>query len=144
MLFDPQRRADGVAAALLQAYLIVENTGQCKLAGHNAMDDKARIGHVELESNEDGQITSRQLIVGLLLATFAALSPDAKSQDLSANQRLLAGARAGDEAGVSRALGEGASPNARNRVGETALLTALKSNRPELARQMIAAGADVN
>ena len=70
MLFDPQRRADGVAAALLQAYLIVENTGQCKLVGHNAMDDKARIGHVELESNEDGQITSRQLIVGLLLAIF--------------------------------------------------------------------------
>ena len=66
------------------------------------------------------------------------------AQDLSVNARLLAAARAGDVAGVERALAEGASPNARNRLGETVLVIALKNDKPALARQMIDAGADVN
>ena len=68
----------------------------------------------------------------------------AQSQDLSVNARLLASARSGDQAGIDRALAQGASPNARNRLGETVLVIALKDNRPTLARQMIDAGADVN
>src|SRR5450631_3321726 len=68
----------------------------------------------------------------------------AQSQDLSVNARLLAYARNGDQAGINRALADGASPNARNRLGETVLLIALKNDRPALARQMIDAGTDVN
>src|SRR4030095_11346475 len=53
-------------------------------------------------------------------------------------------ARNSDSAGVDRALKEGASANARNRLGETALLIALKKSDDAMARTMIAAGADVN
>ena len=38
----------------------------------------------------------------------------------------------------------GASPNARNRLGETALLIALKKNDDAMAQTMLAAGTDVN
>jgi hypothetical protein len=41
-------------------------------------------------------------------------------QDLSANARLLVAARNGRFPGVVRELAGGASPNARNRLGETA------------------------
>jgi uncharacterized protein len=79
------------------------------------------------------------------LALTLQLSPVlAQSQDLSVNARLLASARNGDQAGINRALADGASPDARNRLGETVLLIALKSDRPPLARQMIDAGTDVN
>src|SRR6202022_2215821 len=44
----------------------------------------------------------------------------------------------------ARALSDGAAANARNRVGETALLTALKNDKPLIARQMIGAGTDIN
>ena len=80
----------------------------------------------------------------MLTLTLQAASLHAQSQDLSVNARLLASARSGDQAGIDRALAEGASPNARNRLGETVLLIALKNDRPALARQMIEAGTDVN
>src|SRR6266849_6231323 len=75
---------------------------------------------------------------------FLMLAAAAYAQQPSANVRLVAAARAGDQAAVTRALADGATPNARNRIGETALLIALKTERPDLARQMIDAGADVN
>jgi ankyrin repeat protein len=80
----------------------------------------------------------------LWAAAMVALLPAAAAQEPSVNVRLLAAARAGDQAGVARALADGATPNARNREGESALLIALKNERPELALQMLAAGADVN
>jgi ankyrin repeat protein len=79
-----------------------------------------------------------------LAAIFQLSSLHAQSQDLSVNARLLAYARNGDQTGIDRALADGASPNARNRLGETVLLIALKTDRPALARQMIDAGTDVN
>lgn len=85
-----------------------------------------------------------------LVATyFCAVSiflapPCAFAQDLGPSARLVAAARAGDAAGMARALAEGAAPDARNRLGETALLIALKRERPDLAQQMIAAGTDIN
>src|SRR5437867_1073658 len=86
-------------------------------------------------------ITFRLVALGLA----AALLPLAThSQELSINARLLAAARAGDPAGVSRALKEGAAPNARNRLGETALVIALKNDRPAMAKEMLDAGTDVN
>src|SRR5262245_30215997 len=46
----------------------------------------------------------------------------AADQDLTASARLLVAARSSDSAAVERALKEGATPNARNRLGETALV----------------------
>ncbi len=53
-------------------------------------------------------------------------------------------ARAGDSAAVGRALADGASPNARSRIGETALVIAIKNEQPALAMEMVNAGTDVN
>src|SRR5207237_8924870 len=75
---------------------------------------------------------------------FIALPQGVLAQDLSANARLLAAARAGDQTGVGKALADGASVNARNRVGETALVIALKNDQPTLAMTMLNAGIDVN
>ncbi len=83
--------------------------------------------------------TSRILLTCLLLATIAGAQGEADAQETSANVRLLAAARAGDMAGVTRALADGATPNARSRVGETALVIALKSDRIDLARLRSAA-----
>ena len=80
-------------------------------------------------------------VVAAILATSAT---HAAEGDLSVNARLLAAARNSDPAGVGRALNEGASANARNRLGETALLIALKKNDDTMARTMIEAGTDVN
>lgn len=83
--------------------------------------------------------------VAACLCVLALLAvPVAAAQESSANVRLVAAARAGDKAGMVRALEDGATANARNRLGESALLIALKNERPDLAAQMIAAGTDVN
>ena len=84
------------------------------------------------------------LCLSVLALTLQTAHLHAQSQDLSVNARLLASARSGDQSGVDRALADGASPNARNRAGETVLIIALKSDRSALARQMIHAGTDVN
>jgi ankyrin repeat protein len=75
---------------------------------------------------------------------FVALPHNALAQEESVNARLLASARAGDQAGVARAIADGASVNARSRVGESALVIALKNDKPALAMDMINAGTDVN
>jgi ankyrin repeat protein len=80
----------------------------------------------------------------LACLAFIALPHGASAQDLSINARMLAAARAGDQAAVAQALSGGASANARNRIGETALVIALKSDRPALAMDMVNAGTDVN
>ena len=82
--------------------------------------------------------------VGLACLAYIALPHLVAAQDLSANARLLAAARTAEGAGVTKALADGASPDARNRVGETALIIALKNDQPALARTMIDAGTDVN
>ena len=46
--------------------------------------------------------------------------------------------------GLDRSLKAGAAANARNRLGETALLIALKRNDLAMARTMLDAGTDVN
>src|SRR6266498_4678422 len=80
----------------------------------------------------------------LVAALFGTASLAVGAQEMSPNLQLLAAARGGDSAAVARALAAGATPNARNRVGETALVIALKAGRTELAQQMIDSGADVN
>ena len=82
--------------------------------------------------------------VGFACLASIALPHLAIAQDLSPNARLLAAARTAEGAGVAKALADGASPDARNRVGETALIIALKNDQPALAGIMIDAGTDVN
>ena len=85
-----------------------------------------------------------RLLGRLAWLAFIALPHVALAQDLSANARLVAATRVADQSGVARALADGASVNARNRVGETALVIALKNDQPTLAITMLNAGTDVN
>jgi hypothetical protein len=68
-------------------------------------------------------------------------SPD---DAFATNARLLASVRNDDASGIERALRDGAAVNSRNRLGESALLIALKKNRGDFAQTLLAAGADVN
>jgi uncharacterized protein len=57
---------------------------------------------------------------------------------------LIDAARRGDAAALRKLIGEGASVQARDGRGTTALLAATHGNHVEAARLLIAAGADVN
>ncbi len=86
-------------------------------------------------------------IVRLLAAAVLALctSAGAAEQDLSINARLLLAARSGDTASLDSALQSGAAADARNRLGETARLGALKRGDAAMASlRMLEAGTDVN
>lgn len=104
--------------------------------------DKSRSG-LRTASKLLSARTVRRL-AGLVLAVLIALPHAATAQDWSINARLLAAARAGDESGLTRALADGAAANARNRIGETGLVIALKNDQPRLAMRMLDAGVDVN
>src|SRR5690349_12895960 len=86
----------------------------------------------------------RYLLTLLILLAACALPAYAADDDLSVNARLLLAARSGDAAAVQRALNAGASIDSRNRLGETALVIALKRNDVALAEMLIRTGADVN
>jgi len=62
---------------------------------------------------------SMRLIVVALFVAAACGPADAQQRNLSFD--LLAAARAGDIASVSKLLDEGAAANARNRLGDTPL-----------------------
>jgi len=85
----------------------------------------------------------RLVLVGCLLACAVPVAHGA-DDDISASARLLMAARAADAPAMERALAGGAAINARNRLGESALMVVLKNNHPELAPALMAAGADVN
>jgi len=78
------------------------------------------------------------------VAACSAFVVTTAAQDLGPNARLLSAARSSDPAAVQRALAEGAAIDSRNRLGETALVVALKRDRADIARTLIEAGADVN
>jgi ankyrin repeat protein len=85
------------------------------------------------------------LLSALAAVTCFALADD----DIPVNSRMLVFARNSDAAGVERMLKEGANVNSRNRVGETALVIALKKEDPKkddlrIAQLMLDAGTDVN
>jgi ankyrin repeat protein len=85
------------------------------------------------------------LFLALAAVTGSALAAD----DVPVNSRLLVFARNSDAAGVERSLKAGANVNSRNRVGETALVIALKKvdSKPDdlrIAQLMLDAGTDVN
>src|SRR5438270_2673474 len=79
-----------------------------------------------------------------ILALCGAAFSHAADADLAPNAQLLALARAGDVEGVRKVLAQGASPDARNRLGETALLIAAKRDDAPLVRVMLEAGTGVN
>src|SRR5215213_7778159 len=73
-----------------------------------------------------------------------SLPSHADDDQYATNARLLVSVRNADSAGIERALRDGAAVNSRNRLGESALLIALKQNRPDIAQVLLAAGANVN
>ena len=78
---------------------------------------------------------TRLLVVALLLAQATAASPD---------ETLLEAARTGNAAQVKAALGKGANVNAKARYDVTPLIFAANNGHLEVARLLIAAGADLN
>jgi ankyrin repeat protein len=80
----------------------------------------------------------------VVLVSVIALPARADDDPFAVNARLLASVRNDDTAGIARALRDGAAVNSRNRLGESALLIALKKNRADIAQVLLDAGADVN
>jgi ankyrin repeat protein len=80
----------------------------------------------------------------VLLAAWSASGVAAAQDAYSLNEQLLGAVRAGDQAGVVRALDQGASIDSRNRIGDTALISACKKGLTPMARMLIARGANVN
>lgn len=75
------------------------------------------------------------------LAIVLMISP---AQAQPREQSLIAAAAKGDLAAVERLVHEGVSLDARDNRGRNALLAATHGNHVEVARVLIAAGADVN
>ena len=82
--------------------------------------------------------------VALVAGMSSVLAPAVAQENLTVNARFLLAARNADEAGLKRALADGAAINSRNRLGESALIVVLKKNRIDLAQLLIDAGADIN
>jgi hypothetical protein len=82
--------------------------------------------------------------LALLVGAFGAgLPASVMAADAALNQQLLSAARSGDEAGVQAALDAGAVVDSRNRIGDTALITACKNGAAGIARTVIEHGANV-
>ncbi len=76
------------------------------------------------------------------LAGFAAITVVIGQSP--ANESLWEAARAGDTAGITAALAQGADVNAKSRYDVTALFFAASSGRLEAVKLLVARGADVN
>ncbi|WP_153787934.1 ankyrin repeat domain-containing protein [Pseudomonas sp. EMN2] len=81
-------------------------------------------------------------IATLLLALLTSLAAHAES--LPMNTRLIDAARLGDLPAIRQALAQGATLDARDDQGQTALLVATHANQVAAAQVLIEAGADVN
>jgi ankyrin repeat protein len=78
------------------------------------------------------QIPQVNKVAALVDDAFGAIWMDSDMED------------AGIEAAVRAALGAGASPNARDKYGDTLLIQAIENNRPSVVRLLIKRGANVN
>src|SRR3977135_4196043 len=65
-------------------------------------------------------------------------------QHRNINGELLDAARSGNSAAVQALLGQGASPDSRNRLGAPPLNTAARAGDLPMAQLLIGAGADIN
>ncbi len=78
-------------------------------------------------------------------ALVASVSPpDDSSTGMERAMELIAAAERGDVAAVQGLLGQGASGDARDGSGRTALIAAAYANHLDVAEVLIKAGADVN
>jgi len=88
-----------------------------------------------------GKVKLRAALGAALFVLAAAMAPVFAADGEAA---LLAAARSGDLAAVTRLLGQGIKPDARDAQSRTALLLATHANHVDAARTLIAAGANVN
>jgi outer membrane protein assembly factor BamB len=79
---------------------------------------------------------------GIGVAVAVALALGQGSQ--AANEALWEAARAGDTAGITAALSQGADVNAKSRYNVTALIFAAGSGRLDAVKLLVSRGADVN
>src|SRR5438093_11743629 len=118
------------------ACVIVQIGSERKPVGHTVFSDGARIAPTFTPRYHGGLLMrvyhSMAWRVAALGLALALSSFRAGGQELSVNVQLLSAARAGDQLGVTQALKQGAMVNARNRLGETVLLIALKNDRPAM------------
>src|SRR5207344_3636891 len=83
---------------------------------------------------------ARALVAALLVVACGG----AAAQDRNINFDLLQAARAGSVTSVRALLDQGASPNSRNRLGDTPLNLAARSGNLALASLLLERGADVD
>ena len=85
--------------------------------------------------------------IAFLFACLTGLAAPAWAQaesNPSVNAQLLVAARNTDIEAVKKSLDRGAAPNSRNRLGKKSLYIAIEKNRIDIAKMLIAAGADVH
>lgn len=92
------------------------------------------------ERPETNRITPPKRIPGSAEGA-PAIAPE-EEPDLSPEGRLVTAAFVGDTDAVAALLGEGVSPNARNRTGRGALHRAAEAGAPETLELLLGAGAD--
>ncbi|MEP7275384.1 MAG: ankyrin repeat domain-containing protein [Betaproteobacteria bacterium] len=91
-----------------------------------------------------GWLRCTMAALALAASCAAGLVIAADDEIVPLNARFLVAARNLDAPAIERLLREGANVNARNRLGESALVIVLKKDRLDLASQLLSAGADVN
>ena len=87
------------------------------------------------------------ILIAFLFVCCAGLAAPAWAQsesNPSVNAQLLVAARNTDIEAVKKSLDRGAIPNSRNRLGKTSLYIAIEKNCIDIAKMLIAAGADVH
>src|SRR5260221_6946371 len=105
---------------------------------------KARSGKADNRNTPSAQIRRKTLIRKLALSLCLLAPVSAGAQDLSPSAQLLVAARQDDLAAVKRLLDGGAAVNARNPLGDTPLLIALKNRDKDAARLALERGANGN
>ena len=89
--------------------------------------------------------TLRFTLLALALSmTFPCAPVHAQQDAYTLNEQLLGAVREGDQAAVTRLLDEGAAIDSRNRIGDTALISACKKGLTPMARMLIERGANVS
>lgn len=92
--------------------------------------------------HKGGVVKNVLTLTGIAVLAAAVLALGQGSQ--AANEALWEAARAGDTAGITTALAQGADVNAKSRYNVTAIIFAAGSGRLDAVRLLVSRGADVN